>query len=79
MGVAAQRKDDGRLSPSRPDLAELKARLAQIHPGYGFLSESPEFAQACADAQIDVRWAVDELRNSDAEVRRLLGELGEDV
>lgn len=23
-----------------------------IHPGYGFLSESPEFAQACADAGI---------------------------
>jgi len=23
-----------------------------IHPGYGFLSESPEFAQACADADI---------------------------
>ena len=23
-----------------------------IHPGYGFLSESAEFAQACADAGI---------------------------
>ena len=32
MGVAAQRKDDGRLSPSRPGLAELKARLAHIRP-----------------------------------------------
>ncbi len=28
------------------------ARAAAIHPGYGFLSESPEFAQACADAGI---------------------------
>ena len=26
-----------------------EARVDAIHPGYGFLSESPEFAQACAD------------------------------
>ena len=26
-----------------------KAGVDAIHPGYGFLSESPEFAQACAD------------------------------
>jgi alkylation response protein AidB-like acyl-CoA dehydrogenase len=32
MGVAAQLKDHPRLSPSRPDLAELKARLAHIRP-----------------------------------------------
>ncbi len=30
----------------------LAARADAIHPGYGFLSESPEFAQACADAGI---------------------------
>jgi len=29
-----------------------KAGVDAIHPGYGFLSESPEFAQACADANI---------------------------
>lgn len=26
-----------------------KSQVDAIHPGYGFLSESPEFAQACAD------------------------------
>eukprot|EP00535_Pseudo-nitzschia_heimii_P006921 CAMPEP_0197189256 /NCGR_PEP_ID=MMETSP1423-20130617/19451_1 /TAXON_ID=476441 /ORGANISM="Pseudo-nitzschia heimii, Strain UNC1101" /LENGTH=1220 /DNA_ID=CAMNT_0042641315 /DNA_START=181 /DNA_END=3843 /DNA_ORIENTATION=+ len=29
-----------------------EADVDAIHPGYGFLSESPEFAQACADAGI---------------------------
>ncbi|NJS37093.1 MAG: 3-methylcrotonyl-CoA carboxylase, partial [Brachymonas sp.] len=32
-------------------LAAAKATGAQaVHPGYGFLSENEEFAQACADA-----------------------------
>lgn len=30
----------------------LAANVDAIHPGYGFLSESPEFARACADADI---------------------------
>ena len=39
------------------DIADIIriARLAQvdaIHPGYGFLSENPQFARACADAAI---------------------------
>jgi pyruvate carboxylase len=29
-----------------------EARADAIHPGYGFLSESPEFAEACAAAGI---------------------------
>ncbi len=32
--------------------AAKKSRADAIHPGYGFLSERPEFAQAAADAQI---------------------------
>lgn len=30
----------------------LKAKVEAIHPGYGFLSESPEFASACEQAGI---------------------------
>lgn len=30
----------------------LKAGVDAIHPGYGFVSESPAFAQACAEAGI---------------------------
>jgi pyruvate carboxylase len=29
-----------------------EAKIDAIHPGYGFLSESPEFAEACAEAGI---------------------------
>jgi len=34
--------------PQIIDIAK-KSNVEAIHPGYGFLSESPEFAQACAD------------------------------
>src|ERR1700735_1139838 len=30
----------------------VEARVDAVHPGYGFLSESPEFAEACAAAGI---------------------------
>jgi 3-methylcrotonyl-CoA carboxylase alpha subunit len=32
--------------------AARQAKADAVHPGYGFLSENPEFAQACADAGI---------------------------
>src|SRR5919206_92334 len=32
------------------DDGSFRALPAVLHPGYGFLSESPEFAQACTDA-----------------------------
>jgi pyruvate carboxylase len=39
------------------DIADIvriarEARADAVHPGYGFLSESPEFAEACAEADI---------------------------
>ncbi len=39
------------------DIADIlriagEARVDAIHPGYGFLSENPDFAEACADAGI---------------------------
>ena len=39
------------------DIAEIiatavRARADSIHPGYGFLAESPQFAEACAQANI---------------------------
>src|SRR5208283_5501577 len=50
------------IGPAQPansylDIAAIIAAAKQsgadaIHPGYGFLSERPEFAQAAADAQI---------------------------
>ena len=38
-----------------PGIIEIakRAGVDAIHPGYGFLSENPEFAQACVDAGIE--------------------------
>jgi 3-methylcrotonyl-CoA carboxylase alpha subunit len=47
--------------------AARKAGADALHPGYGFLSENPDFAQACADAGIT-------FVGPSAEVIRLLGD-----
>ena len=43
---------DSYLAIEKIVAAAREARVDCIHPGYGFLSENPEFAQACADAGI---------------------------
>ena len=45
------------------DLAKAKGADA-IHPGYGFLAENPDFAQACADAGIEFIGPTAEMMNS---------------
>src|SRR5215510_15828184 len=40
------------LSIERLIVAAKHAKAACIHPGYGFLSENPDFAEACAAAGI---------------------------
>jgi 3-methylcrotonyl-CoA carboxylase alpha subunit len=48
IGPAAAR--DSYLNIERIIAAARDLRAAAVHPGYGFLSENPQFAQACADA-----------------------------
>jgi acetyl-CoA/propionyl-CoA carboxylase biotin carboxyl carrier protein len=40
------------LDPERILAAARRAGAEAIHPGYGFLSESPDFARACAEAGV---------------------------
>ncbi len=47
--------------------AAQQTGASAIHPGYGFLSENPDFAQACADANII-------FVGPPAHIQRLLGE-----
>src|SRR5215472_2731729 len=53
MGVAAQLKDHARLSPSRPDLPELKARLAHIRPEIEARAQATE--KACRVGEENIR------------------------
>ena len=48
--IGPARARDSYLSIERILEAAKKTGAEAIHPGYGFLSESAEFAQACADA-----------------------------
>jgi acetyl-CoA/propionyl-CoA carboxylase, biotin carboxylase, biotin carboxyl carrier protein len=51
-----------RVGPAAPSASYLnieaileaarKARATAVHPGYGFLAENPDFARACADADL---------------------------
>lgn len=52
-----EKEDDATPISAYLDIPQIikiaqEAGVDAIHPGYGFLSESPEFAQACADAGI---------------------------
>jgi pyruvate carboxylase len=52
-----EKEDDATPISAYLDIAQIisiakDADVDAIHPGYGFLSESPEFAQACEDADI---------------------------
>lgn len=52
-----QQQDNSTPISSYLDIPQIiqiakEAQVDAIHPGYGFLSESPEFAQACEDANI---------------------------
>ena len=53
---ARRRADGARSTPTcrsrRSCASPARARADGIHPGYGFLSESPEFAEACKAAGI---------------------------
>ena len=59
--------------------AALKTGADAIHPGYGFLSEDPYFAEICADHDITFIGpspAVMEHMGNKASARRLMGEAG---
>ncbi len=47
--IGGPRPNESYLSIPAVIHAALSTGCTAIHPGYGFLSESPEFAQACAD------------------------------
>ncbi|MBB5959555.1 acetyl-CoA carboxylase biotin carboxylase subunit [Saccharothrix tamanrassetensis] len=50
VGPAASRKSY--LNAAAVLTAALQTGAEAIHPGYGFLSEDPDFAEACADAGV---------------------------
>ena len=58
MAVAAQRKDQGRPALSRPDLAELKSRLARVRPEIEARAHATEKACRVPEANIDALRAI---------------------
>jgi acetyl/propionyl-CoA carboxylase alpha subunit len=52
VAIGTAPASDSYLSIPRVIAAARSSRADAIHPGYGFLSENPAFANACADAGV---------------------------
>eukprot|EP01119_Soliformovum_irregulare_P016384 TRINITY_DN4724_c1_g1_i1.p1 TRINITY_DN4724_c1_g1~~TRINITY_DN4724_c1_g1_i1.p1 ORF type:complete len:652 (+),score=210.77 TRINITY_DN4724_c1_g1_i1:24-1979(+) len=52
FGTNSSVSSDTYLNPEKIIQIAKHHRVEAIHPGYGFLSENPEFARACQDARI---------------------------
>ncbi|HMJ54601.1 MAG TPA: urea carboxylase [Polyangiaceae bacterium] len=50
ISIGASRAKESYLNPTRILEAAQRTGAQAIHPGYGFLSENADFAQACGDA-----------------------------
>ena len=77
LGPASSR--DSYLRADRVLQAARQTGAQAVHPGYGFLSENPEFSRACADADIcfiGPPAAAIEAMGSKSAAKRIMGQAG---